>query len=127
MLWHRDSRKFYLTAPYRVGRIEIPAGFGTDFASVPRALHWIVDRIGGHTEAAVVHDWLYWAQRTSRANADEIFYRLLRLSGCGRVKSLAMWAAVRSGGWLAWSRNEKEKRRLSEVRRGRADPKRPKR
>lgn len=103
--WDGARRKFVLTAPYAVDSIIIPAGFATDFASVPRALHWLIDRTGCHTEASVVHDWLYWSQHGTRAEADRVFLDLLLRSGCSRVKSYTMYAGVRAGGWAAWRSN----------------------
>src|SRR3954470_12268074 len=36
----------------------VPTGFVTDFATVPRFLHWLVSPYGAYTRAAVLHDWL---------------------------------------------------------------------
>lgn len=69
-VWHPDSRPVYkLTAAfsYDVGAensdvsIHVPAGFVTDFASVPKwADDWFgLDPAGDNAKAAVLHDWLY--------------------------------------------------------------------
>jgi hypothetical protein len=63
--------------PYQIGRtglsVIVPAGFVTDYASIPRPL-WVMyaphDR---YSRAAVVHDYLYWSQRCTREQADNIF------------------------------------------------------
>ena len=39
--------------------VVVPAGYVTDFASIPRAVHFIISPFGKHAEAAVIHDWLY--------------------------------------------------------------------
>jgi hypothetical protein len=39
-------------------RFVVPAGFRTDFASVPRVVTWLVPRFGAYTLAAILHDWL---------------------------------------------------------------------
>ena len=76
----------------------VPAGFDTNFASVPRALWWLVPRYGRHTKAAVVHDWLWHEAREGRfdkADADGIFRRAMRELRVGFVRRWMMWAAVR--------------------------------
>ena len=39
-------------------RFLVPAGFRTDFASVPRPVTWLVPRFGAYTLAAILPDWL---------------------------------------------------------------------
>ncbi len=39
-------------------RFVVPAGFRTDFASVPRLVAWLIPRYGTYTLAVVLHDWL---------------------------------------------------------------------
>ena len=64
------GRVWTLTAPYRVrvghnfdgqhvGIVVVPAGFATDFASVPRAFWRLLPPFGEYMLAAVVHDYLY--------------------------------------------------------------------
>jgi len=53
--------------------INVPVGFKTDFASVPRFLWGIIPRWGKYGNAAVVHDFCYWQQYYTRKRADEIF------------------------------------------------------
>lgn len=80
------------------GRIEVPADFETDFASVPR---WPITfaLLGqyGHA-AAVLHDWLYSTGMHSRAEADRVLLNALRSSGIARWRAWLMWAGVRLGG-----------------------------
>ena len=98
--------RFTLLEPFRAsllvdGRIEdiqVPAGFSTDFASIPRPLWAWAAPHGKHSLAAVVHDYLYLEQRFSRRVNDAIFYRMLRALGVRPTKAWAMWAAVRIGG-----------------------------
>ncbi len=76
----------------------VPAGFDTNFASVPRPLWWLVPRYGRHTKAAVVHDWLWHEAREGRfdkCDADGIFRRAMRELRVGFVRRWMMWAAVR--------------------------------
>jgi len=76
----------------------IPAGFITDFASVPRILWNLFPPYGKYTKAAVVHDYHYINQGISREDADGIFRRMMRELGVGYVRRYLMWAAVRIGG-----------------------------
>lgn len=105
-----------LTEPfcYR-GRREtftVPAGFRTDFASVPQWVQSFIPRTGPSDEAAVLHDWLCvdlarnWNEReadervtpyASSRDTDGLFRRLLREGGCGFVLRWLMWCGVRWG------------------------------
>jgi hypothetical protein len=81
-------------------RFVVPAGFRTDFASVPHALTWLVPRTGRHNRAAVLHDWLTrrgpdGKPPVSRKDADGIFLRVLRELGVPRVRRQLMYLGVR--------------------------------
>lgn len=102
-----DNGQWRLLAPLHyesavAGRIiQVPIGFETDFASVPRLpfMFWLLgDR--GHA-AAVVHDWLYRTELVSRSMADAVFREALE-SEVGFLSRWAMWAGVRIGGWAAY-------------------------
>lgn len=91
----------------RAGKIVVPAGFRTDFASVPRLP--LVYLLAGDTAhaAAVVHDWLYQEQFLSRRLADAVLYEA---SGCSvpaepRWRRWIIWSGVRAFGWVAWKRS----------------------
>ena len=78
----------------------VPAGFQTDFASVPRAFVWLLPRYGKYTKAAILHDWLCARVREGtfdRADADGLFRRSMRELGVPFVRRWLMWAAVRWG------------------------------
>ncbi|MGW0252254.1 DUF1353 domain-containing protein [Nocardia goodfellowii] len=79
----------------------VPAGFRTDFASVPRALVWLIPRYGAYTRAAILHDYLLHSHVVSTADADGIFRRALRELGVSVPRRWMMWAAVRSANRLA--------------------------
>lgn len=124
-----------LTAPLiyqsdTLGTIEVPAGFETDYASVPR-LPFVYLLFGGiGDEEAVLHDYLYTPpHRThndcgrvvSRCEADRMFrgaryasaYRAMAtyesvnpltvLGNCwAYIGAWCMWAGVRCFGWRYW-------------------------
>lgn len=84
---------------------EIPSGFKTDFASVPRAFWSLLPPWGRYKKAAVVHDWLYAGHGVaSRREADAIFIRMMRELGVSLWRRWTMWAAVRLFGWAAWTK-----------------------
>lgn len=82
----------------------IPRGFITDLASIPRLVRPVLDQNGTSRRAAVLHDFLYCRQTTSRADADELFDEAMELDGVGRVERTLMYAGVRVGGWLYWNK-----------------------
>jgi hypothetical protein len=82
-------------------RFVVPAGFRTDFASVPRPVTWLVPRFGAYTLAAILHDWLVTEGLRTRVvtarQADGIFRRVMRESGVPVLRRWLMWAGVRWG------------------------------
>lgn len=110
-----DGRSWVLRKPlvYELNgdKIMVPCGFVTDFASVPRLVWWAVAPWGRHGNAAVVHDYLYWAQRAgyTREESDRVFLEAMHSLGCLVSVRYAMWAAVRVFGWVAWHRNALDK------------------
>jgi hypothetical protein len=102
----------------RGDRWTIPVGFSTDLASIPWPFRWLVDTWGGHTGAALLHDWLCHIARVlgparwllargyglaeapphvTQREADGLFRRMLRLSGMPAPLAWLMYLAVRIG------------------------------
>ena len=82
-------------------RFVVPAGFLTDFATVPRVVVWLIPRFGRYTLAAILHDWLCTEGLrsgvvTSR-EADGLFRRVMRESGVPVLRRWLMWCGVRWG------------------------------
>ena len=79
----------------------VPAGFRTDFATVPRVAVWLIPRFGRYTLAAVLHDWLVTvgllAGVVSSRDADGLFRRVLAELGVPPVRRWLMWCGVRWG------------------------------
>jgi hypothetical protein len=109
-----DERPDYwtLTAPleWRDGNctITVPAGFVTDLASIPAALRSVLDVNGRSRRAAVLHDWLYASQLTTRAVADDILRVALVADGMSSAGARVYWLGVRAGGACAWSEHQKK-------------------
>lgn len=80
---------------------EVPAGFRTDFASVPRLVVWLLPRYGVYTRAAILHDYLVENAAVSRADADGLFRRSMRELGVSAPRRWMMWAAVRAASGMA--------------------------
>lgn len=99
------DRTFMLTEPLRYqGRadlFEIPAGYLTDFATVPRVAVWLIPPFGTYTPAAVLHDWLLTdalpAGLVGSRDVDGLFRRVLRELQVPPVRRWLMWAGVRWG------------------------------
>jgi hypothetical protein len=87
-------------------QITAPAGFHTDYASVPR-LPFAYLVVGGKgRKAAVIHDFLYsggmvYGMPLKRDEADAVFAEALKATGYGPTVVNLMYAGVRLGGW--WS------------------------
>ena len=90
--------------------INVPIGTYTDFASVPRLLWTILPKWGKYGNAAVIHDWLYWEQKRSRREADQIFLEGMEVLNVVAWQRTAIYRAVRMFGWLAWNSNRRKKR-----------------
>jgi hypothetical protein len=82
----------------------VPVGFVTDFATVPRFLHWLVLPYGAYTRAAVLHDYLIEERinhpdpdmRVPSRDVDGIFRKVMEELGVPWTKRWTMWAAVRA-------------------------------
>ena len=90
--------------------VEVPAGFVTDFASIPRVFWSLLRPDGSYTYPAIVHDFLYWTQTRPRETADdEIFWYGMQDFGITRAMLTTIYQAVHQLGGPAWSGNAKLK------------------
>ena len=99
-------------------KVNVPKGFRTDFASVPKNFQHIISPIGKHAQASVLHDYLYaknsyastinagGALKVSRKTADKIFYNAMRESSVNVVTAWIMWAMVRAFGYFSFHKRE---------------------
>lgn len=91
----------------RDGRvITVPAGFVTDFASIPRLLWTIAGApaTGKYRRAAVVHDWIYRTADVAmtRAQADRLFLEMMEADGCAWWRREVLYDGVVVGGWASF-------------------------
>ena len=111
-----DNRQWMLydDLDYSVGDSEIvisvPAGFVTDFASIPQ-IFWStgLSPDGTYSRAAVVHDFLYWTQACSKSQADNILMIAMKESNVPTLTRDAIYEGVHLGGNKAWSDNTAER------------------
>jgi hypothetical protein len=89
--------------------VQVTNGFVTDFASVPRVLWWALPKWGIYGKAAIIHDWLYWDQSRSRAQADAIMLEAMAVLNVPLVRKRLIYRAVRTFGSMAWKRNKWDK------------------
>ena len=112
-----DGKTWIVMRPFRyeVGAegsgdaVEVPVGFQTDFASIPRLFWAILPKWGRYGNGAVIHDWLYWEQARDRNEADAIFLESMEILRVGTPVRYLMYWAVRAFGWLAWYRNQADR------------------
>jgi hypothetical protein len=89
--------------------IDVPVGFVTDFASIPRVFWSMLRPDGEYAYAAVIHDYLYWNQQRSREESDNIFKLAMQDLKIDAITIAAIFQAVRNFGGSAWSDNAKLK------------------
>jgi len=111
-----DGRTWVLLSKFGYGvgdegsndQITVPLGFQTDFASIPRPFWVVLPKWGKYGNAAVIHDWLYWEQGRSRANADAVLAEGMAVFGVSSLVRYTIYTAVRLFGGLAWYRNQED-------------------
>ena len=82
----------------------------TDFASIPKVFHVLIDKDDNAIAiASLVHDVLYKSEWVSRRVADGILLQLMKYRQAPLWKRVMVYAGVRMGGWLVWlNHNKKE-------------------
>jgi hypothetical protein len=89
--------------------ITVPAGFVTDFTSIPK-LAWSI--IGGpwgkYGKAAVIHDYLFATQQRGWRKANQIFLEGMKVLGVSWWKRTAMYSMVAAFSWVSWLKAKKK-------------------
>ncbi|EEF5015739.1 DUF1353 domain-containing protein [Salmonella enterica] len=75
--------------------IEVPAGFVTDLATIPRIFWSLMPPDGKYAKAAIIHDYLYDNALRTKKEADRIFLDGMTVLGVPRWKRIIMYYAVR--------------------------------
>lgn len=89
--------------------IIVPAGFETDLASIPRMAFVLTPPVGDYDYAAVVHDYLYTQQTTTKAFADNTFKEAMEACGVGWYTRNKMYLAVKLFGKGIWAQHTQDK------------------
>jgi hypothetical protein len=101
----RDSM-LYEDLPYSVGAsgivITIPAGFVTDYASIPRGLWSFFPPHGQYSKAAIIHDYLYWTQECTKEQADNLLLIAMKESDVDGVSKWTIYYGVDVLGKSSW-------------------------
>jgi hypothetical protein len=90
--------------------VSVPIGFVTDFASIPRALWTTLPRDGDYVWPAVVHDYLYWTQTTTKEVADNVLNAAMLNFDIPFLTRTAIFQGVALGGGPSWANNAELKR-----------------
>lgn len=90
------------------GHLEVPQGFVTDLASIPRIFRNLpfLDPAGVSRRPATLHDWLYGSapgRRLGKPFADQFLYAALLAEGATPRVAWAFWAAVHYFGGSSWA------------------------
>lgn len=89
--------------------ITVPKNFITDFASVPKELWNIYPPWGVYGPAAVIHDWLYWDQSTTREEADDVLKEAMHILGVSSFSIQHIYRAVALFGGNGWKGDAERK------------------
>ncbi|WP_226456940.1 DUF1353 domain-containing protein [Pseudomonas sp. AF03-9] len=76
--------------------IEVPRGFITDLASIPRALWWWESPLDRSMAAAIVHDYLYWDQTCTKDEADAVLFIAMKENGVSKLTRNGVYAGVKT-------------------------------
>lgn len=99
-----EDSKFILLAPLiyysdlAQCEIVVPAGYSTDFASIPRIFQNIIQVNGRHRKPAVLHDYLCDSKKLfgmPQGFADKIFREAMEVVDVDFVESKVMYRMVR--------------------------------
>lgn len=111
------GQHFMLTRPlvYHIldsgDSIVVPAGFVTDFASIPNPFLPFFTRNGPYQLPGIIHDYLYWVQSCTKAEADRIFRTAMQENGVPSQQRGPIYTAVVKGGGPAWNANRQDRSR----------------
>jgi hypothetical protein len=92
-------------------KIEVPPGFVTDLASIPKEFWSFLPPAAKYSYAAIIHDYLYWTQTCSREDADKILKIGMQEMEVAPLKVASIYYAVRTFGKSAWKENMELKAR----------------
>lgn len=90
-------------------KITVPAGFITDFASVPKIFLPLLPFWAKYSKSPILHDWLYQNFGLgiyTRKECDQIFLESMLVDWrhhlTGVILAMTEYYGVRAFGWLSW-------------------------
>ena len=109
---------------YHVGQlgsgevISIPAGFKTDFQSIPRVLWSLFGHpVDEDAACGLGHDWLYQhPDGRKRRRCDQLYLEMLVVKKCPWWKRTGKYTGTRVGGWVGWNKYRKAERTATRER-----------
>lgn len=82
---------------YRAGEvIRVPAGFETDFCSIPWWARAFLPVMGKAAKAAVIHDYLLSIRDRPKVEIDRVFLEAMKVLHVGKLRRWIMYLAVRT-------------------------------
>lgn len=93
-------------------KLVVPAGFVTDFASIPKIL-WStgLTPTGRYGRAAIIHDFLYWSQGCTKVQSDRLLVIAMKESQVDKIDEKLIYAGVSVGGAKSWKDNQEMRER----------------
>ena len=89
--------------------MDIPAGYVTDFTSVPRYLWSFISPIGKYNLASVIHDYMYTEHNYDRKFADDEFLKWMNFfEPEHKIRNKVMYLALRIFGKARWEKYSKK-------------------
>jgi len=110
----------FTTGPNNQFALQVPIGFVTDLASIPKLLWWWQAPHESTMAPAIIHDFLYWLQPCTKDQADAVMYIAMLQVGMDKSQIDKIYWGIRTEkAQAAWNENYKarmngEKRFFSE-------------
>ena len=98
----RLNHQFRFRSKIYQGIINVPEGFPTDFASVPRLPLAYLAAGGCGDEAAVIHDFLFSTHLVGFMVANKIFLEAMKCMGVSLWRRNVMFGFVCAFGWILY-------------------------
>ena len=87
--------------------VTVPKGFVCDLASIPWFTGFMLNALGRHQRAAVLHDWLYRNRARSKGYCDKQFNAAMKFDGVKLWRRAAIIAGLKIGGRISWHTKSK--------------------
>lgn len=102
-MWDIVSPLIWIDKVY--GKLEVPVGFRTDLASIPRPFRGVpfLDPNGLSRRPAAAHDWLYAWRGWGKDKADQFLYDALIAEGASAAVARTFYLGVHWFGAHSWA------------------------